>query len=279
MEKYDLLPEQLIFEGTITNDNLFEPENTGLDDIFKTHDPKYIYRMQTGNVSVQEMRRIGFLYSEALFDREVKIMQGSVQAALFALDHGIAFNLAGGTHHAHFDYGEGFCIFNDIAITANYLLNHHLAKRILVIDLDVHQGNGTASLLKGNDNAFTFSMHGKNNYPAKKEESTLDIALEDGIKDAEYLAILQKELPLIIDTFVPDFIIYQSGVDILFTDKLGKMNISMNGVREREQIVLNLAHHHGIPMVAVMGGGYSSDIRFIIEAHAWIYRIAAQLYA
>jgi acetoin utilization deacetylase AcuC-like enzyme len=279
MEKYDLLPQQLIHEGTIAAEDIFEPEYFGLEVLKETHDPLYVERMQSGEVSSKEMCRIGFPYSPSLFEREVKIMHGTIQAALYALENGIAFNIAGGTHHAHYNFGEGFCIFNDIAIAANYLITNKYAARILVIDLDVHQGNGTASLLAGNKDVFTFSMHGKNNYPAKKENSTLDIALDDGITDSLYLSLLAQNLNIVFDSFRPDFIIYQCGVDILQSDKLGRMNISMNGIKERENIVLSLASRNAIPIVAVMGGGYSADIRNIIEAHATIYRIANNCYA
>jgi len=278
MEKYDLVPEQLVLEGIITRDNLFEPEDMGLEVIFDTHDTGYVSRMQNGEMTTKEMRKIGFPYSKRLFDREVKIMHGSVQAAVFALDNGIAFNMAGGTHHAYADKGEGFCIFNDIAVTANYLLKNGLAKKILVVDLDVHQGNGTAALFAENARVFTFSMHGRNNYPAHKEASDLDIGLEDGTGDDDYLDILRKTLKILLDRERPDFMIYQSGVDILATDKLGKLKLTLEGCKERDRIVLESAHKLEIPLLAVMGGGYSSDIKQIIEAHAGLYRLAAAYY-
>jgi len=278
MDKYDLVPQQLLHEGIITHENRFEPEDMGLEVILQTHDAEYVNRMKTGNVTAKEMRKIGFPYSTALLEREVKIMHGSVQAAVFALDNGIAFNMAGGTHHAYADKGEGFCIFNDIAISANYLLTNKLAMKILVVDLDVHQGNGTAALFSQNNKVFTFSMHGRNNYPAHKEKSDLDIDLEDGIRDDAYLQILDKTLSSLIDQELPDFIMYQSGVDILETDKLGKLKITLEGCKERDKIVLEVASKNEIPLLAVMGGGYSADIKQIIEAHAALYRLAADLY-
>jgi acetoin utilization deacetylase AcuC-like enzyme len=278
MEKYELIPQQLLHEGTITRDYLFEPEDMGWNVIALTHDHAYIDRLRQGKMSPKEMRGIGFPWSPELIDRERFIMYGTVQAALSALDNGIAFNIAGGTHHAFADSGDGFCIFNDLAITANYLLSQKKAKRILVVDLDVHQGDGTAALFRNNDKVFTFSMHGKNNYPLHKQESDLDIPLEDGTDDEEYLSILRENLPRLIETHKPDFILYQSGVDILATDKLGKMNLSIEGCKTRDAIVLTLAREKEIPLTAAMGGGYSADIRDIVEAHCNLYRLAAMMY-
>jgi acetoin utilization deacetylase AcuC-like enzyme len=205
-------------------------------------------------------------------------MQGSVQASVFALEFGIGMNIAGGTHHAFSDRGEGFCLLNDIAIASNFLLDNNLVKKILVVDLDVHQGNGTASIFDGNSSVFTFSMHGASNYPLHKESSDLDIGLPDQTGDAHYLKILKETLPGLIDSFEPDFIIYQSGVDVLGSDKLGRLAMSISGCKERDKMVLELAKINAIPIMCCMGGGYSEKLSHIIEAHANTFRLAQDLY-
>lgn len=278
MEKYNLLPEQLLYEGTVSEDNFFVP--TMLDDkwILNTHDHKYFQKLTSLSLSKSEIRKTGFPLSQELIKREIHIMHGSVQAALFALDFGIAMNIAGGTHHAFSNRGEGFCLLNDIAISANYLLDHHYVKRVLVVDLDVHQGNGTAEIFKNNKTVFTFSMHGAANYPMHKEKSDLDIGLPDKINDQEYLHLLGENLPLIIDTFQPEFMIYQSGVDVLASDKLGRLGLSLDGCKKRDKMVLDLAKINSIPIMCCMGGGYSERLSHIIEAHANTFRLAQDLY-
>ncbi len=187
-------------------------------------------------------------------------------------------NIAGGTHHAFTARGEGFCLLNDIAISANYLLANDLARKVLVIDLDVHQGNGTAEIFKNREEVFTFSMHGASNYPMHKEESDLDIGLPDKIGDEAYLEILTSNLYPLIDKVMPDFIIYQCGVDVLESDKLGRLGLSIMGCKERDEIVLELAKRNQIPIMCCMGGGYSPKIANIIEAHANTYRLAQDIY-
>jgi acetoin utilization deacetylase AcuC-like enzyme len=211
-------------------------------------------------------------------ERELHIAQGTIWGCEKALETGIAFNIAGGTHHAYSNRGEAFCLLNDQAIGAQYLLDNDFANRVLIVDLDVHQGNGTAEIFAKNDKVFTFSMHGRSNYPFKKEISDLDIALPDNTGDEEYLEILKDTLPGLIESHKPDFIFYLSGVDILASDKLGKLGCTVNGCRERDFFVLSLSQKLGIPVQCSMGGGYSPDIKTIIEAHANTYRIARQLY-
>jgi acetoin utilization deacetylase AcuC-like enzyme len=278
MEKYDLIPQQLLYEGTVEENYFFEPEDLGLEIIALAHEIPYIDKLKNGMATPKEMRKIGFPYSTQLFDREACIMYGTVQAALFALQDGVAFNIAGGTHHAYADKGEGFCLFNDNAIAAKCLLREGKAKRILIVDLDVHQGNGTAAIFQGSEEVFTFSMHGRNNYPLHKEESHLDIELEDLTDDSTYIDILKNALPKLIDLHKPDFIFYQSGVDILATDKLGRMSLTRAGVKERDRIVLQTAYQQGIPLTASMGGGYSANIIDIVEAHCNLYRLAKEMY-
>jgi acetoin utilization deacetylase AcuC-like enzyme len=191
---------------------------------------------------------------------------------------GVALNVAGGTHHAYADHGEGFCMLNDFAVASNYLIHQKLAKRILIIDLDVHQGNGTAHIFQGNERVFTFSMHGAHNYPFRKEKSDLDIGLVDGIGDEEYLQLLRVHLLEIIDKVKPDFAFYLSGVDILETDKFGKLKISLGGCKNRDRFVFTTLQSRNIPCVVAMGGGYSPDIRIIVEAHCQTFREAISLY-
>jgi len=264
MEKYTLLPQQLLYEGTITEKNLFAPDLIDEKLILDTHKKEYWHKLKSLNLTKSEIRKTGFPLSEQLVLREQTITQGTVQAAHFALDFGVAMNIAGGTHHAFTDRGEGFCLLNDIAVAANHLLKARSAKKILVVDLDVHQGNGTAEIFKDNPQVFTFSMHGKHNYPYKKEQSDLDIELEDGISDKRYLIILENTLEKITTNFKPDFIFFQSGVDVLKTDKLGKLGLTIDGCKKRDHMVLQLAKQLNIPIVASMGGGYSVRIADII---------------
>lgn len=278
MEKYNLLPEQLLYEGTVKEANFFKPEVLDEKWILNTHDQAYFQKLKTLSLNKSEIRKTGFPLSEELIDREIHIMHGSVQAAIFALEFGIAMNIAGGTHHAFTDRGEGFCLLNDIAITANYLLDNQLSKKILVIDLDVHQGNGTAEIFQKENRVFTFSMHGAANYPMHKEKSDLDIGLPDKIDDQQYLKLLDQYLEPLIDDVQPDFIIYQSGVDVLASDKLGRLGLSIQGCKERDRKVLEAAKKNQIPMMCCMGGGYSEKISQIIEAHANTYRLAQDLF-
>lgn len=278
MIKYALLPEQLLYEGTCHQDNFFTPEKANKETIVLTHNEAYYQALATQTLDKQIVRAIGFPLSIEMFHRELYIAQGTIEAALYALEFGIAANIAGGTHHAYSDRGAGFCIFNDNAVAANYLLENKLAKKILIIDLDVHQGNGTASIFRDNATAFTFSMHGATNYPFHKEQSDWDIPLPDNMDDATYLNILRNALPKLIDEVQPDFIFYQCGVDILGTDKMGKLNCTIPGVKERDKLVLTTAFKNKIPLVFDMGGGYSPDIKDIVTAHANTYRLAQEIY-
>lgn len=277
MEKYELIPQQLIYEGSYESANFFSPEPMDESLILEVHDINYLNALKRGQVTRKSEKRIGFPFSQELLKREYKITFGTIQAALYALENQFAFNVAGGTHHAYADRGEGFCIFNDIAVASTYLLNHRKIKQILVVDLDVHQGNGTAKIFENETRVFTFSMHGKRNYPSPKEKSDLDIELETGTGDDVYLSILRENLPKLIQSIKPEFIFFQSGVDVLETDKLGKLSLSINGCRERDFMVLNLALKNDIPLVAVMGGGYSPQLKDIVEAHCNTYRIAAEV--
>lgn len=278
MEKYDLLPEQLLYEGSITRENLFAPRKLTEKEILSTHDRDYWERLKSLSLSRKEERRSGFPLSELIVEREITINAGTIQTAEFALKYGIAMNVAGGTHHAYTNRAEGFCFLNDIAIASNYLLNKGLAKQILVVDLDVHQGNGTAEIFQNEPRVFTFSMHGANNYPLHKEKSDLDVALPDKTEDKTYLKLLDNHLKTLLDEVQPDFIFFQSGVDVLATDKLGRLGMTIEGCKKRDEMVIGLAKNNRIPLVASMGGGYSEQIKDIIEAHANTFRVAQDIH-
>lgn len=278
MEKYDLLPKQLLYEGTCTDENFFKPGFPDERNILEVHEEEYFRRLKNLELTKKEIRISGFSLSQALIEREQIIANGTIKACEYALKNGIAMNIAGGTHHAFSNRAEAFCLLNDQAIGARYLQNNGYAKKILIVDLDVHQGNGTAEIFRNDDSVFTFSMHGKGNYPFRKEKSDLDIELEDKTSDDDYLQILKKTLPNLIEEQEPDFIFYLSGVDILGTDKLGRLNCTIEGCKERDRFVLQTIRDLEIPVECSMGGGYSKDIKIIIEAHANTYRIAQQLF-
>ena len=278
MLKYELIPAQLKYEGTITYENIFAPLPCTVEIILWTHEKHYLDKLINQTLSQKEQRNIGFPQSPQLTQRELIIAQGTIDCSLFALQSGVALNIAGGTHHAFADRGEGFCMLNDIAIAANYLLRKELAKQILIIDLDVHQGNGTAKIFGNESRVFTFSMHGEHNYPFHKEKSDLDVPLQDGMEDNAYLSLLKTTLSKIIKTIKPDFAFFLSGVDILNTDRYGKLKISLAGCRQRDEFVFTLLQQHHIPCAVSMGGGYSADIKIITEAHCNTFRVAKDIY-
>lgn len=278
MSKYELIPGQLLHEGLITPNNLFAPDAVSEEIILQTHKKEYWHQLRDQTLAPKEQRRIGFELSDRLIERERRIAQGTVDGCKYALEYGVAFNVAGGTHHAGTNWGEGFCMLNDQSISANYLLNSNLSSSILIIDLDVHQGNGTAQIFENKQRVFTFSMHGANNFPYRKETSDLDIALADNTADEEYLAILKDTLPKIIEQQKPQFIFYLAGVDVLATDKLGKLALSKKGCKDRDRFVFEQCLANNIPVQISMGGGYSPDIRDIIDAHCNTFRLAAEMY-
>ena len=278
MEKYDLLPKQLVHEGTCDPKDFFSPLAVD-DQIVKViHQKEYVDRLKHMKLDLSEVRKIGFPISQQLVEREFIIAGGTIEGALKSLKSGISFNIAGGTHHAHSSHGEAFCMLNDQAISARYLLDHQHAKKVLIIDLDVHQGNGTAEIFKKEERVFTFSMHGKKNYPFKKENSDWDIALEDDTGDEVYLNLLNDTLPRLFEKADPDFVFYLSGVDVVDTDRLGRLGLSIEGCKKRDEQVLKFCHKRSLPAQCSMGGGYSKDIKLIIEAHANTFRLAQQIY-
>jgi acetoin utilization deacetylase AcuC-like enzyme len=279
MLKYELIPEQLLHEGAISAANLHAPELCTDEIVLLTHTKEYLTKLQQQTLSAKEQRHIGFPQSPKLTERELIITQGTINCCISAFENGVALNIAGGTHHAFADRGEGFCLLNDFAVAANYLLHRQLAKQILIIDLDVHQGNGTAKLFEHNSSVFTFSMHGAHNYPFHKEQSDLDIGLKDGTGDDIYLPLLTNTLDTLIEKVKPDFAFFLSGVDILETDKFGKLKITMQGCRQRDEIVFSKLQQHNIPCTVAMGGGYSPDIRTIVEAHCNTFRLAKDIHS
>ena len=277
MEKYELIPEQLLYEGTISPEHFFHPTALADDEILLTHTAEYLHKLNTQSLSAKEIRAIGFPMSEQLISRGKHIANGTLQCAKYAIQYGISMNIAGGTHHSYADHGEGFCIFNDIAIASNILLHDGTVSKILIVDLDVHQGNGTAKIFENEPRVFTFSMHGAKNYPGRKEKSDLDIGLADGTEDSTYLAILKETLPSLLKEVKPEMVFYLSGVDILATDKLGRLSVSIDGCKERDRYVLQTCREQGLPVCVSMGGGYSPNIKDIITAHANTFRVAAEM--
>lgn len=267
MLKYELIPAQLNHIDRLLPDQLYCPEQVSEDVILLTHDKQYWESLRDLTLPYKAQRRIGFPLTPQLVEREIRIVQGTIDGALYAMKYGLAFNVAGGTHHAGSNWGEGFCLLNDQAIAANYLLNNGLCNRILIVDLDVHQGNGTAEIFADEPRVFTFSMHGDKNFPFRKELSDMDVPLEDGLTGDVYLRMLEEKLPGIIKSFQPDFVFYLAGVDVLSSDKLGKLKLSKSETVERDKMVFNICKVNNLPVQVSMGGGYSADIKDIVDAH------------
>lgn len=278
MEKYSLLPEQLLYEGTIGQENFFTPGMAEEQTILLTHDAYYWDKLNSLSLSSKEIRKIGFPMTPQLVKRGRIIAEGTIQCALFAIRSGISLNIAGGTHHSFADHGEGFCVFNDVAIACNYLLFHQIVSRIMIVDLDVHQGNGNAKIFENEPRVFTFSMHGAKNYPLRKERSDVDVELDDHTDDRTYLRVLNNTLPALLDMFQPEMIFYISGVDVIKSDKLGRLALSIQGCKERDKTVFRLAKANHIPVAVSMGGGYSVRLAEIIDAHANTFRLAQEIF-
>lgn len=278
MLKYELLPQQLLHEGTAHQSDFIAPEKCDLQTVLAIHTKEYVTDLLDLTLDARAARKIGFPLSAELVERELRIAQGTILGCQKAFETKVAFNIAGGTHHAYTNRGEAFCMLNDQAIGAQFLLDNKLAKKILIVDLDVHQGNGTAEIFQNNPNVFTFSTHGKTNYPFKKEKSDLDIPFPDGTTDKEFIKTISEIIPKLIEQQKPDFIFYLAGVDILESDKLGKLSCTIEGCKRRDEIVFNLCNQYQIPVQVSMGGGYSPEIKTIIEAHANTYRVAKSVF-
>ncbi len=278
MIKYELIPEQLIMENTCVENNFFKPGNIEDSIILLTHEKYYYEKLKNQELNKKEIRAIGFPMSKQLIEREKMIVQGTLECSLNSLKYGISMNIAGGTHHAFTNRAEAFCILNDQAIAANFLIKNNYCDKILILDLDVHQGNGTAEIFGCNKNVFTVSFHGEKNYPFRKEKSDYDYGFNDGASDKEYLNKIKYEIPRLIENFEPDFIFYLSGVDIIENDKLGRLSVSINGCKKRDKFIFDYCKTNSIPVQVSMGGGYSTVLKDIIEAHANTFRLAQEIY-
>lgn len=278
MIKYELLYEQLLLENIAEKTDFFSPDMVEISDTFLAHRQEYVEAFVNLSLTESQARKIGFIQDKELINRELTLVKGTISGALLAFENKIAFNIAGGTHHAYSDRGEAFCMLNDQAIASTFLLKNKWAKKILIVDLDVHQGNGTAEIFRNNPKVFTFSMHGKNNYPFEKEKSDLDISFDDKTTDNQYLSVLKETLYKLIEKEKPDFIFYQSGVDVLASDKLGKLALSVEGCAERDAIVFEFCQKYQIPIQCSMGGGYSPNLVTIIKAHTNTFRKAKDIF-
>lgn len=278
MDKYELIPKQLLHEGVVDLQQFFEPTEALTDDILLTHTPEYLQNLESLNLDPQHIRRIGFPLSTQLIQREKILLQGTLDCARYAMNYGVSMNIAGGTHHAFSNKGEGFCLMNDMAFAANVLLKENPTMRILICDLDVHQGNGTAAIFANEPRVFTFSMHGGDNYPFIKEQSDLDVPLEKGTDDKEYLYALEKHLEIAIELSQPQFIFYLCGVDILETDRYGKLLVTEKGCKQRDEMVFLHCKKMNIPVACAMGGGYSPKISDIVNAHCHTFKTALNVF-
>jgi acetoin utilization deacetylase AcuC-like enzyme len=274
ISKYPLLRDLILAEGLIADGDLLTPEPLSLDTAARVHSPEYLAKLDGPGLSVTEQRRLGMPWSEALWVRSRLAAGGTLLAARTALIEGMAVNLAGGTHHAFADHGEGFCVLNDVAVAIAGLRGEECIARAVVVDLDVHQGNGTAAIFENVDDVFTFSMHGARNYPLQKMRSTLDVALRDGVGDDEYIETLALHLPSVLERAHPDIAFYLAGVDVAAGDRYGKLALSDEGIRRREQQVVEAVRSRGVPLVIVLAGGYASTRARTAELHAHAIRAA-----
>lgn len=275
--KYAMLRERVVAEGIVGADRVLDPDAAGDDVLRLVHTRDYVERFTGGRLSDAEMRRIGFPWSDALVERSRRAVGGTVAAARHALAHGTAMNLAGGTHHAFADHGEGFCVFNDVAIAIRLLRDEGVVRRAAVIDLDVHQGNGTHAIFADDRDVFTFSMHGGRNYPFEKVPGTLDIGLDDGTEDAEYLDVLRDALPRVLHAARPDLVVYLAGADPHEGDRLGRMKLTFGGLARRDAMVLEGCREVGLPVAVVIAGGYGARIEDTVAVHLATARIAASV--
>lgn len=275
-EKYAMLRDRIIADGVVPADRVHDPDAASDDLLRLVHTAEYVERMTRGLLGASEERRLGFPWSPQLVERSRRTVGGTIAAARHALAHGVAMNLAGGTHHAFPDHGEGFCVFNDVAITIRQLQRDGLIRRAAVIDLDVHQGNGTHAVFAGDDSVFTFSMHGGRNYPFRKVAGDLDIELNDRTGDDEYLRLLRDALPAVLSAARPDLVIYLAGADPHERDRLGRLALTHAGLARRDAMVIEQCREVGIPVAVTIAGGYGDPISATIEAHVTTAEIAAR---
>jgi acetoin utilization deacetylase AcuC-like enzyme len=277
ISKYALLREQVLAEGIVRAEHVHDPPRVSREDLRLVHTDDYVDRFTNGQLTDAEIRRLGFPWSKGLVERSYRAAGGTSEAARHALDHGIAMNLAGGTHHAFADHGEGFCVFNDVAIAARSLQRDGRIERAAILDLDVHQGNGTNAIFAGDDRVFTFSMHGARNYPFHKVAGSLDIELPDHTGDDAYLETLAGTLPRVLAESRPDLVIYLAGADPLVSDRLGRLALSFDGLSRRDAIVIEQCQEVGLPLAITIAGGYAEPISETVRVHVATARIASQL--
>ena len=275
--KYELLRRRVLEEGLVPAERLHEPARASDDTLRLVHTEDYVARFDAGRLDDGELRRLGFPWSAALVERSHRAVGGTCEAARAALDEGVAMNLAGGTHHAFPDHGEGFCVFNDVAVAIRLLQQEGRVQRAAVVDLDVHQGNGTHAIFAGDASVFTFSMHGGRNYPFRKVPGDLDVELEDGTGDQDYLARLAGALPGVLARSAPDLVVYLAGADPHEGDRLGRLCLSFDGLARRDAMVLEACREVGIPVCITIAGGYGRDIDDTVQAHVNTVRVAAAL--
>lgn len=266
IRKFELVRDRLLREGTLLDDEVVEPNPASSDDVRLVHTDDYVSRLCAGELTAKEIRRLGLPWSESLVRRSFYAVGGTISAAVTALEAGFSSNLAGGTHHSFADRGEGFCVLNDVAVAIRTLRKRRLIQRAAIIDCDVHQGNGTATIFANDPDTFTFSIHGANNYPLFKAASTMDVELPDGVPDDVYLASLRDSLPSVFD-WTPDLVFYLAGADPYVNDKLGRMALSFGGLKQRDELVLYECFLREIPVATVMSGGYGKDINDTVEIH------------
>lgn len=277
IRKFELVRNRLLAEGTLESSELIEPSPAPLEDVLLVHTEDYVTRLCNGSLTTKEIRRLGLPWSESLVRRSFYAVGGTLAAAGAALAEGYGSNLAGGTHHSFADRGEGFCVLNDVAIAIRAMRARNRIRRAAIVDCDVHQGNGTATIFAGDNETFTFSMHGANNYPLFKVQSTLDVELPDGTADDEYLKTLARHLPAVF-AHDPEIVFYLAGADPFAKDKLGKLSLSIDGLRERESYVLRECYEREVPIVTVMSGGYGTDINDTIEIHCNTIRMVKNVF-
>ena len=273
ISKYPLLKDRLLAEHVLAAHDIVEPEPIDRETMALVHTPEYLDKLESSGLSALEQRKLGMPWSDTLWLRSRLACGGTLLAARMALDIGMAANLAGGTHHAFADHGEGFCVLNDVAIAIAKLRKESAFERALVVDLDVHQGNGTAAIFEDVEEVFTFSMHGERNYPTEKMRSNVDVGLEGGVSDAEYLRTLREHLPAVLDVAQPDMTFYIAGVDVAAGDRYGKLALSEEGIRLRDRYVIELVRSCG-PLVIVLGGGYAATRERTAELHTHVFREA-----
>ncbi|XP_030600455.1 uncharacterized protein hdac12 isoform X2 [Archocentrus centrarchus] len=279
MGKFPRVLRCLLKDQVITEKQVWVPEIASKDLLSCVHTEDYLHNFINGKLSEQEQRRTGFPWSEGIVRRCRYETGGTVLAAEVALQRGLACSTAGGTHHAFPSYGSGFCLLNDLAVAAKYVMDSSPTKcKVLIVDLDVHQGDGTAFIFKEEPSVFTFSVHCGKNFPLRKQQSDLDISVEDGLEDEDYLSAVQTHLPWLLETFRPDLVLYDAGVDPHWEDELGRLRLTDQGLYQRDLFVLKTLVSRGVPVAAVIGGGYSRDIDRLAVRHSIVHRAAAQVW-